>query len=64
MWSKRYLRGKFFLFLIKSGITLNRAIADEKKIINGIETQPNQKPIAESNLASPKPMPSLFLNFL
>ena len=41
-----------------------RAIADEKKITNGIETQPNQKPITETNLASPKPIPSLFLSFL
>ena len=55
---------RFFLFLIKSGMTLMRAIADEKKITNGIETQPNQKPITETNLASPKPIPSLFLSFL
>ena len=41
-----------------------RAIADEKKITKGIEIQPNQKPINETNLASPKPIPSLFLNFL
>ena len=54
----------FFLFLIKSGITLIKATNDEKNITNGIDIQPNQKPITESNFASPNPIPSLFLNFL
>ena len=35
-----------------------------KKIINGIEIQPNQKPITANNFASPKPMPSFFLTCL
>ena len=34
----------FFLFLIKSGITLIKATNDEKNITNGIDIQPNQKP--------------------
>ena len=33
---------RFFLFLIKSGTATKRAIADEKNIIKGIDTQPNQ----------------------
>ena len=32
--------------------------------INGNEIHPNQKPIAANNLASPSPIPSLFLIFL
>ena len=52
---------RFFLFLTKSGTALTSAIADEKNIIKGIDTQPNQKPIAESNLASPNPIPYFFL---
>ena len=38
-----------------------RAIADEKKITKGIDIQPNQKPITETNLASPKPKPTIIL---
>ena len=53
----------FFLFFIKSGITLIKATVDEKKITKGIEIQPNQKPITERSLASPNPIPSLFLNY-
>ena len=45
-------------------MTLIKATAEEKNITKGIEIQPNQKPITETNLASPKPIPSLFLNFL
>ena len=44
--------------------SLKSAMTDEKNITKGIEAHPNQKPITESNLASPKPIPSLFLNFL
>ena len=51
----------FFEFLIKSGITLISANIEARKIINGIEIQPNQKPIAANNFASPKPIPSFFL---
>ena len=54
----------FFLFFIKSGITLIKATNDEKNITNGMDIQPNQQPITESNFASPKPIHSLFLNFL
>ena len=45
----------------KLGITLNKAIIDDKNITKGIETHPNQKPIADRSFASPKPMPSFFL---
>ena len=37
---------------------------EEKNKIKGIDIHPNQKPIADNNLASPNPMPSLFFNFL
>ena len=39
------------------------ATKDEKNKIKGIDTHPNQKPIADKSFASPKPMPSLFFNF-
>ena len=32
--------------------------------MNGIEIQPNQNPKADKSFASPRPIPSLFLNFL
>ena len=48
-------------FFNKLGITLNRAITDDKNITKGIEIHPNQKPIADRSFASPKPMPSFFL---
>ena len=44
----------------KLGITLNKAIIDDKNITKGIETQPNQKPIADRSFASPNPIPSFF----
>ena len=53
-----------FEFLIKLGITLNKAITEDKNIIKGIDIHPNQKPIADKSFASPKPMPSFFLIFL
>ena len=53
-----------FEFFNKLGITLNRAITDDKNITKGIEIHPNQNPIADKSLASPKPIPSLFLNCL
>ena len=40
------------------------ALIDEKKITIGMLAQPNQKPIADNNFASPSPIPSLFLIFL
>ena len=45
----------------KLGITLNKAIIDDKNITKGMEIHPNQKPIADRSFASPKPMPSFFL---
>ena len=53
-----------FEFFNKLGITLNRAITDDKNITKGIEIHPNQNPIADKSLASPKPIPSLFLTCL
>ena len=55
---------RFLVLFINDGATVANAIKDEKKITIGMLAQPNQKPIADSNLASPKPMPSLFLIFL
>ena len=55
---------KFFLFFINEGKVAIKAIKDEKNKINGNEIHPNQKPIAAYNLASPSPIPSLFLIFL
>jgi hypothetical protein len=51
-------------FFNKLGITLSKAITDDKNKINGIAIHPNQKPIADNNLASPNPIPSLFLKIL
>ena len=45
----------------KLGITLNKAITEDKNIIKGIDIHPNQKPISDKSFASPKPMPSFFL---
>ena len=53
-----------FEFFNKLGITLNKAITEDKNITKGIEIHPNQKPIADKSLASPKPIPSLFLTCL
>ena len=50
-----------FEFFNKLGITLNKAIIDDRNITKGIEIHPNQKPIADKSFASPKPMPSFFL---
>ena len=54
----------FLDFLIKSGATLINAIVEDKNIIKGTASNPNQKPITASNFASPKPMPSFFLTCL
>ena len=51
-------------FLINDGNAITRAIIDEKNNTKGIEYQPNQNPIADNSLASPNPIPSLFLIFL
>ena len=54
-----------FRFLFSNdGNTDTNAIIDEKKITIGMLAQPNQKPIADNNFASPSPIPSLFLIFL
>ena len=48
----------------KPGTAKIKAAKDEKNKINGIDIHPNQKPIADKSLASPRPMPSLFRIFL
>ena len=53
-----------FEFFNKLGTTLNNAITEDKKIINGIANQPNQKPITAKSFASPNPIPSFFLTCL
>ena len=55
---------KFFDFFIRLGKEKPKAIKDEKIKMNGIEIQPNQNPKADKSFASPKPIPSLFFNFL
>ncbi len=54
----------FLLLFIKLGKTAIKATIEELNITNGIAIQPNQKPIADNNLASPNPIPSLFLKTL
>jgi len=55
---------KFLDLLINEGKENIKAIIDDRNKTKGIETQPNQNPIADNSLASPKPIPSLFLIFL
>ena len=50
-------------FLNKSGIANANATKDEKNKIKGIDTHPNQKPIADKSFASPKPSLLYFLIF-
>ena len=51
---------RFFFLLIKDGVTkINPSAADIKRT-KGIDCQPNNKPIPFINLASPKPIPSIF----
>ena len=54
----------FLLLFIKLGITEIKATIEEVNRMNGTEIQPNQKPITANNFASPKPIPSFFLNIL
>ncbi len=54
----------FFVFLIKLGTEIIKADKEEKNKTKGIAIHPNQNPITDKSLASPKPIPSLFLNFL
>ena len=54
----------FLVLFTSEGRTINNATIEEVKIISGILNHPNQKPIAASNFASPRPIPSFFLNFL
>ena len=58
-----FLFKKFFVLLTRLGIFIIKAIKDEKNKINGRQIQPNQKPKADKSFASPKPIPSIFLNF-
>ena len=51
----------FLLLFIKLGVTVISATTEEINITNGIEIQPNQKPITANNFASPNHIPSLFL---
>ena len=44
MVQKESVRTLFLNFLTELGTTLNKAITDDKKIINGIANHPNQKP--------------------
>ena len=55
---------KFLDLLIKDGKDNPKAIMDDRNNTKGIETQPNQNPTADNSLASPNPIPSLFLTFL
>ena len=50
-----------FEFFNKLGITLNKAIIDDKNITKGIEIHPNQKPIADKVLHLLNPFPLFFL---
>ena len=51
---------RFFFLLIKDGVAkINPSTADIKRT-KGIACQPNNKPIPVINLASPKPIPSIF----
>ena len=51
----------FFDLFNKLGITWISAVIEDKNIMKGIDTHPNQNPIAPNNLASPNPIPSFFL---
>ena len=51
---------RFFFLLIIDGVAkINPSTADIKRT-KGIDCQPNNKPIPVINLASPKPIPSIF----
>ena len=51
---------RFFFLLIKDGVAkINPSTADTKRT-KGIDCQPNNKPMPVINLASPKPIPSIF----
>ena len=54
----------FFDFFNRLGVTDANAIIEDKNITKGIDIHPNQNPIADKSLASPKPIPSFFLNCL
>ena len=54
----------FLDLLIKAGTTDINAMVEDKKMTNGTDCSPNQKPITAKSLASPKPMPSFFLTCL
>ena len=55
---------RFFFLLIKDGLTNNNPNTEEIKRTGRIDCQPNKHPIPAINLASPKPIPSIFLTTL
>ena len=51
----------FLLLFIKLGVTVISATTEEINITNGIEIQPNQKPITANNFFHLIPYPLCFL---
>ena len=51
---------RFFFLLIKDGVAKTNPITADIKRTKGIACQPNNKPMPVINLASPKPIPSIF----
>ena len=51
---------RFFFLLIKDGVKKTNPSTADTKRTKGIACQPNNKPIPAINLASPKPIPSIF----
>ena len=51
---------RFFFLLIKDGVAKTNPSTAYIKRTKGIACQPNNKPIPVINLASPKPIPSIF----
>ena len=51
---------KFFFLLIKDGVAKTNPSTADIKRTKGIDCQPNNKPMPVINLASPKPIPSIF----
>ena len=51
---------KFLDLLTNDGNENPKAIIEDKNNTKGIEPQPNQNPIEDNSLASPKPIPYLF----
>ena len=51
---------RFFFLLIKDGVAKTNPSTADIKRTKGIACQPNNKPMPVINLASPKPIPSIF----